>query len=152
MFLANLTVESTSSQPLSSQSEVSGSTSSNNHSGEWISSNWVYDIAKLDYFLFFHLNFSCKKTSLFNSPSILDSCVARNMSCYGSNIIRNNTEMVIMDDQCCESCNDVIKNYQALGWHFDTKHFSQCLGNFCMDSSIVYINSLNLLQPLIFIS
>ena len=47
MFLANLTVESTSSQPLSSQSEVSGSTSSNNHSGEWISSNRVYDIEKL---------------------------------------------------------------------------------------------------------
>ena len=46
MFLANLTVESTSSEPLSSQSEVSGSTSSNNHSGEWISSNRVYDIAK----------------------------------------------------------------------------------------------------------
>ena len=128
---------------MSSQSEVSGSTSSDNHSGEWISSNWVYDIAKLDY-----LNFSSKKTYLFNSLSILDTCVARNMSCYGSNIIRNNTEMVIMDDQCCESCNDVIKNYQALGWHFDTKHFSQCLGNFCMDSSIVYI----MLQPLIFIS
>ena len=104
---------------------MSGSTSSDNHSGEWISSNWVYDIAKLDY-----LNFSSKKTYLFNSLSILDTCVARNMSCYGSNIIRNNTEMVIMDDQCCESCNDVIKNYQALGWHFDTKHFSQCLGDF----------------------
>ena len=52
------------------------------------------------------------------------------MSCYGSNIIRIYTEMGIIDDQCCESCNDVIKKYQALGWHFDTKHFSQCLGDF----------------------
>ena len=52
MFLANLTVESTSSEPLSSQSEVSGSTSSNNHSGEWILSNREYDIAKLDEFRF----------------------------------------------------------------------------------------------------
>ena len=62
------------------------------------------------------------------------------MSCYGSNIIRIYTEMGIIDDQCCESCNDVIKKYQALGWHFDTKKFSQCLGKFSMASSIVYIN------------
>ena len=86
------------------------------------------------------MNFGSKRTYLSNSLSVLDTCVARNMSCYGSNIIRKNTEMVIIDDQCCESCNDVIKNYQALGWHFDTKKFSQCLGKFSMASSIVYIN------------
>ena len=30
------------------------------------------------------------------------------------------------NDQCCNTCNDVVRAYQLRDWSFKTNHFEQC--------------------------